>query len=99
MLVPCLVSYAPVFQLCTVLFDWTDDANAKDNKAKEVKRHQLLELVEYISKNKGIFTDAVLSELMNMVRTLASFVHAFVPHQKQSATQCNRRNVVNGLSR
>ena len=74
-------------QLCSIMFEWGEDGNdAKSNRAKEVKRQQLLELVEYIGmllaafsaqsaiiavgvagKNKGIFTDAVLMELMHMV--------------------------------
>jgi len=62
-------------RLCSVLFDWSDpnpnqqsaDAMARDVRAKEVKRQQLLELVEYIGKNKNIYTEQVLQEIINMV--------------------------------
>jgi len=58
-------------RLCSILFDWTDDANGsqKDNRAKEVKRQQLLELVEYIgsAKNKNIFTEQALVGILAMV--------------------------------
>jgi len=71
-------------RLCSILFDWTDEAananagamgaasnptiTAKETRAKEVKRQYLLELVEYCGTNKGIFSEAVLHELLNMVR-------------------------------
>lgn len=64
-------------RLCQIMFDWApDDANPKDQRAKEVKRQQLLELVDYIGKNKNTLTEAVLSEMTKMVavnlfRTLA----------------------------
>lgn len=61
-------------RLCSVLFDWNDSTGAtpeqvqRDGRAKEVKRQQLLELVEYIGKNKNIYTEQVLQEIVNMVR-------------------------------
>jgi serine/threonine-protein phosphatase 2A regulatory subunit B' len=57
-------------RLCQVMFDWYDDNNAKDNRAKEVKRQQLLELVEFIGnvgKNKNVFNEAVLVQIIQMV--------------------------------
>lgn len=60
-------------RLCSVLFDWNDSTGAtaeqvqRDGRAKEVKRQQLLELVEYIGKNKNIYTEQVLQEIVNMV--------------------------------
>lgn len=55
-------------RLCCILFEWDDVSNARDSRPKEVKRQMLLELLEFVGKNKGIFTDVVLVELMNMVR-------------------------------
>jgi hypothetical protein len=46
-------------RLCTVMFDWYDDSSQKDQRAKEVKRQILLELVDYIGKNKNIYTEQV----------------------------------------
>lgn len=60
-------------RLCSVLFDWNENTGAsaeqvqRDARAKEVKRQQLLELVEYIGKNKNIYTEQVLQEIVNMV--------------------------------
>lgn len=62
-------------RLCSVLFDWNENTGAsadqvqRDARAKEVKRQQLLELVEYIGKNKNIYTEQVLQEIVHMVRT------------------------------
>lgn len=39
------------------MFEWGDEANQKDGRAKEVKRQQLLELVEYI----GVFACVSIS--------------------------------------
>lgn len=61
-------------RLCSVLFDWNENTGAsadqvqRDARAKEVKRQQLLELVEYIGKNKNIYTEQVLQEIVHMVR-------------------------------
>lgn len=66
-------SRTPLFlhklRLCCILFEWNEEASQKDARAKEVKRQQLLELVEYIGngKNKNIYTDAVLAEIIQMV--------------------------------
>jgi len=60
-------------RLCSVLFDWNETTGAsaeqvqRDARAKEVKRQQLLELVEYIGKNKNIYTEQVLQEIVHMV--------------------------------
>jgi len=64
-------------KLCQIMFEWTDN---KDERPKEVKRQQLVELVEYIGKNKNIYTDSVLKEIVRMVdvnlfRTLPPKVH------------------------
>lgn len=54
-------------RLCQVVFDWSEESGPKDNRAKEIKRQQLLELVDYIGKNKNIFTEGVLVEIVKMV--------------------------------
>ena len=60
-------------RLCSVLFDWNENTGAsaeqvqRDARAKEVKRQQLLELVEFIGKNKNIYTEQVLQEIVHMV--------------------------------
>lgn len=66
-------------KLCQIMFDW-NESNLSDNRAKDVKRQQLLELVEYIGKNKNIYTDPVLTEIVQMVaenlfRTLPPKIH------------------------
>jgi len=64
-------------KLAQIMFDWNEDRS----KAKDVKRQQLLELVEYIGKNKNIYTERVLTEIIRMVsvnlfRTLPPKVHS-----------------------
>lgn len=56
-------------RLCSIMFDWEEESSPKENRAKEVKRQQLLELVEHIGKNKNIYTDQVLQEIVKMVGT------------------------------
>eukprot|EP00457_Paulinella_chromatophora_P004352 gb/GEZN01004364.1/.p1 GENE.gb/GEZN01004364.1/~~gb/GEZN01004364.1/.p1 ORF type:complete len:536 (-),score=95.14 gb/GEZN01004364.1/:295-1902(-) len=56
-------------RLCSILFDWYDNGNPQDVRAKDVKRQQLLELVEYIGKNKEVFTPEVLEATVQMVAT------------------------------
>ena len=43
--------------------------NSKDARAKESKRIQLLELLEYIGKAKNLYNDTTLAELMHMIAT------------------------------
>lgn len=66
-------------RLCQVMFDWSEEAAPKDHRAKEVKRQQLLELVDYIGKNKNIFTEPVLVEIIKMVAT--NLFRALPPRQ------------------
>ena len=42
-------------------------AASKDARAKESKRQQLLELLDYVGKAKSIYNDATLHELMHMI--------------------------------
>lgn len=51
------------------MFEWDEASNVRDARPKEAKRQLLLELLEFMGKNKGIFTESVLVELMNMVKT------------------------------
>ncbi|KAJ1344474.1 hypothetical protein BSLG_001034 [Batrachochytrium salamandrivorans] len=52
-------------QQCNVLFDFNDALS--DLKCKEIKRHTLSELVDYVSNNRGVITEQVYPEIMNMV--------------------------------
>ena len=49
-----------------VLFDFVQDP-LSDLKWKEVKRAALNEMVEYITQNRGVITDAVYPEAIQMV--------------------------------
>jgi serine/threonine-protein phosphatase 2A regulatory subunit B' len=66
-------------RLCQVMFDWSEEAGPKDHRAKEVKRQQLLELVDFIGKHKNIFTEPVLLEIIKMVA--ANLFRALAPKQ------------------
>ncbi|SAM04793.1 hypothetical protein [Absidia glauca] len=49
---------------CMVVFDFSD-ASAELNE-KEIKRHTLQEILEYIVINRGVLTEAVYPEITNM---------------------------------
>lgn len=51
-------------RLCSVQCTWHDDT---DERVREAKRAILLELVDYIGKNKNIYTPEVLQEIVKMV--------------------------------
>ena len=51
---------------CMVLFDFVQDP-LSDLKWKEVKRAALNEMVEYITQNRGVLTDAIYPEAIHMV--------------------------------
>jgi len=51
---------------CSVLFDFVLDP-LSDLKWKEVKRGALNEMVEYVSQNRGVITDAIYPEAIQMV--------------------------------
>ncbi len=55
-------------QQCMVLFDFVQDP-LSDLKWKEVKRAALNEMVEYVTQNRGVITDAIYPEAIQMVRT------------------------------
>ena len=50
---------------CCVLFDFND--SMADLKGKEIKRQTLTELVEYITSNRGVITEAVYPDIIKMV--------------------------------
>ncbi|CAL7939154.1 unnamed protein product [Xylocopa violacea] len=50
---------------CCVLFDFESDP-LSDLKWKEVKRTALNEMVEYVTKNKNVITEAIYPEAVNM---------------------------------
>ncbi|XP_018320210.1 serine/threonine-protein phosphatase 2A 56 kDa regulatory subunit gamma isoform isoform X2 [Agrilus planipennis] len=50
---------------CCVLFDFADDP-LSDLKWKEVKRTALTEMVEYVNQNKGVLTETIYAEAVNM---------------------------------
>lgn len=54
---------------CCVLFDFVSDP-LSDLKWKEVKRAALHEMVEYVTTQRGIITDAIYPEAVNMVRIM-----------------------------
>ncbi|KAK2709558.1 serine/threonine-protein phosphatase 2A 56 kDa regulatory subunit gamma isoform-like [Artemia franciscana] len=53
---------------CCVLFDFVSDP-LSDLKWKEVKRAALTEMLEYISTQRGVITEAVYPEVVNMFAT------------------------------
>lgn len=53
---------------CCVLFDFATDP-LSDLKWKEIKRGALQEMVEFVTQNKGVITEAIYSEAVNMVCT------------------------------
>lgn len=52
---------------CCVLFDFVSDP-LSDLKWKEVKRGALHEMVEYLTTQRGVITEAIYPEAVNMVR-------------------------------
>lgn len=49
-----------------MIFDFSD-ASSELNE-KEIKRHTLQEILEYIIVNRGVLTEAVYPEITNMVK-------------------------------
>lgn len=64
-------------QQCMVLFDFVQDP-LSDLKWKEVKRAALNELVEYVTQNRGVITDNIYPEAIQMVSsTFLLTLHGF----------------------
>ena len=53
------------------LFDFIQDP-LSDLKWKEIKRAALNELVEYVTQNRGVVTDAIYPEAVQMVSNIAA---------------------------
>ena len=51
---------------CMALFDFVQDP-LSDLKWKDVKRAALSEMVDYLTQNRGVITDAVYPEAIQMV--------------------------------
>ncbi|KAJ2955412.1 hypothetical protein NQZ79_g8587 [Umbelopsis isabellina] len=49
---------------CSVTFDFNDASS--ELKAKEIKRHTLQELLEYINNTRGVLTEPIYAEVVNM---------------------------------
>ncbi len=64
---------------CCVLFDFVSDP-LSDIKWKEVKRDALQEMVEYVTSQKNVITEAIYPEAVNMV----SHCHEFRIRQFQN---------------
>lgn len=58
---------------CCVIFDFSLDP-LSDLKHKEVKRAALNELVEYVTHQKGVITEAVYPEAVSVVCAAMSVV-------------------------
>lgn len=50
---------------CAVVFDFNDASS--ELKGKEIKRQALSEILEYITNNRGVITEPVYPEVINMV--------------------------------
>lgn len=56
-------------QQCKVVFDF-NDASA-ELQGKQVKAQTLHEMLEYITQNRGVVTEQIYPEVVNMVRALS----------------------------
>ncbi|KAG0193917.1 hypothetical protein DFQ28_002565 [Apophysomyces sp. BC1034] len=63
---------------CTVVFDFSDAAS--ELREKEIKRQTLQEILEYVSRNRGVLTDAVYPEVVEMVNPVGD---AFDPEEDE----------------
>ncbi|KAF9902098.1 hypothetical protein EC991_005267 [Linnemannia zychae] len=52
---------------CAVLFDFNDASS--ELKGKEIKRQTLTEILDYITNNRGVITEPVYPEVINMFAT------------------------------
>jgi serine/threonine-protein phosphatase 2A regulatory subunit B' len=55
---------------CSVVFDFNDASG--DMKGKQVKAQTLHEMLEYITTQRGVITEQIYPEVVNMVRVLRS---------------------------
>lgn len=66
-------------QQCQVIFDFKDALS--DLKGKEIKRNTLHEVVEYVSTNRGVVTDAVYPVVIQMVSCSLILSHTSFPYR------------------
>jgi serine/threonine-protein phosphatase 2A regulatory subunit B' len=53
-------------QVCTAIFDFTDEKRQAD---KEAKRQTLLEIVEYVNNTRNCFNESLMQDVVSMVGT------------------------------
>jgi len=51
-------------EVCSVVFDFTNDSN---NREKEAKRETLLEMIEYVNNTRNCINEALMQNVVNMV--------------------------------
>lgn len=54
-------------RLCSVIFDWHVPDTAESSRAKDIKRQQLLELVEFLQNTEALFSQQTIPEIIAMV--------------------------------
>jgi serine/threonine-protein phosphatase 2A regulatory subunit B' len=54
-------------RLCSVVFDWHLPDTPDSSRAKDIKRQQLLELVEYLQNKEDLYTQQTIPEIISMV--------------------------------
>ena len=80
-------------QQCCVVFDFVQDP-LSDLKWKEVKRAALNELVDYVTHQKGVLTEAIYPESVQMVSYQPEMKSAnnyliFCPISQSENKQCH----------
>ena len=78
---------------CSVVFDFNDASS--ELKGKEIKRQALTEILDYITNNRGVITEPVYPEVVNMVRsvgvvqlTLPVHAYIFLIRSRPSGKKC-----------
>jgi len=56
-------------RLCSILFDRHTTDTPDTTRAKDIKRQQLLELVEYLQSKEDLYTQQTIPEIISMVST------------------------------
>ena len=54
-------------RLCSIVFDWHAPDTADTSRAKDIKRQQLMELVEYLQNREDLYTLQTIPEIIAMV--------------------------------
>ncbi|XP_055879960.1 serine/threonine-protein phosphatase 2A 56 kDa regulatory subunit gamma isoform-like isoform X2 [Biomphalaria glabrata] len=71
---------------CCVLFDFVQDP-LSDLKWKEVKRAALNEMVEYVTQNRGVITEAIYPEAIHMVSFSGNLFRTLPPSSNPSGAE------------